>query len=201
LFGLLHRTGACPQERLSAIVLLLGEREGGLGLARLLLGLVDPSLLLVDLGLDARNICARLVDLSLGLVQSRAVVPIVDPGEDAACLDKLVVVDRDTNYRAMDTGRVSMKASSVVTYARESRYQTVPAANAITPRTATATATNQRRRCKTPGFRASTAPSGSASGSRRTGSVGPVLACAPGSAHGCVLSEWPRSSMAALSSG
>jgi hypothetical protein len=87
--------GKCKRRLRSAACLLACELRGKIG----------------DVGL-------QLLDLRLGLSQLRRVDSIIDPGEDGACLDDLIIVDVQFADRAGNLGLIatvyaSIKAPSV----------------------------------------------------------------------------------------
>ena len=119
LLRLLHRSRALAYEILVACVFLLREGQRGLRLACLLGGLLDPGLLLLELGIRVGDAGLRLLDLGLRLVDGGAIVAIIDARENRAGLDELIVRDGTSTIAPATSaltaiGRPSMKASSVV---------------------------------------------------------------------------------------
>jgi hypothetical protein len=86
--------GAFLHQILGTRLFLFGEFQLGFGLIELGLRLVDLLMLAVDLGLDVVNIGLSDRYLYLGLVDCDDIIAIVDPGEQVAGLDVLVVGNR-----------------------------------------------------------------------------------------------------------
>jgi hypothetical protein len=74
-------------------VFLLGKCKGRLRFGSLFIGLVNTRMLGIKLRGKIGDVGLQLLDLRLGLGQLRRVDGIIDPGEDGACLDDLIIVD------------------------------------------------------------------------------------------------------------
>ncbi|MGY4502881.1 hypothetical protein ACVWYH_006838 [Bradyrhizobium sp. GM24.11] len=98
----LHGAGALFDQIFRAIELFLRELKLGLRLVELRLGLLDLLLLGDDLRLDIGDVGLGDLDLRRGLIDGDAIVALVDPGEEIARLDVLVIRDRDISHVAAD---------------------------------------------------------------------------------------------------
>ena len=87
----LDRAGTFLDQILGAGLFLLREFQLGLGLLQLGLGLIDLLMLAVDLRLDVVDIGLRDRHLRLGLARRNDIVAIVDPRQQVAGVDVLVV--------------------------------------------------------------------------------------------------------------
>jgi hypothetical protein len=81
-------------------VLLLRKCQRRLRLGSLFVGPVDARMLGVKLRGKIGDVGLQLFDLRLGLGQLRRVDGIIDPGEDGACFDNLIIVDVELADRA-----------------------------------------------------------------------------------------------------
>ena len=92
-------------ERRVALLLLLREGERRLRLRRLFVGLIDARLLGSDLCVDIGHVGLGLIDLRGCLIDLRPKVAIVEPHQDGAGFDQLIV-----RHRHIDDGGADLRA-------------------------------------------------------------------------------------------
>jgi hypothetical protein len=81
------------------------EIQIGLGRALLCFGLPDESLLKLRFRLDIGEAGLGCFDIGDSLRQPGAVIPVVDPEQDIACMDSLIVLDLHRRDIAPDLRR------------------------------------------------------------------------------------------------
>ena len=105
MLRLLDGAGAVFDQRRIALLLLLREGERRLRLRRLLFGLIDAGLLGGDLRIDIGHVGFGLIDLRDRLIDLCAVVAIIEPDQDRAGFDQLIV-----RHRHIDNGGAHLRA-------------------------------------------------------------------------------------------
>ena len=95
-----------------------GKGQFGDDRTALCLGLADQRVLELNLGIDVREPRTGGVDIRRGLRNPGAIVPVVDPEQNVACLDDLVIRNFDDSHVTGDLrrqrGEVSAHISVVV---------------------------------------------------------------------------------------
>ena len=95
LLGPLHRSGAGGRQGAIALGILLGEAEPGFGRLDRRLGLDDLRGLQADARFQVMHGRDRGSDVRMGLLEARAQVAVVDPGQNLPGLNGLVVLDEN----------------------------------------------------------------------------------------------------------
>ena len=105
LLRLFDGAGAFLDQRRVAMLLLLREGERRLRLRRLFFGLIDAGLLGGDLCVDIGHVGLGLIDLRGRLIDLRPKIAVIEPHQDGAGVDELIV-----RHRHIDDGGADLRA-------------------------------------------------------------------------------------------